>query len=126
MKLADAREHYYTFSGKLSDASRQLSFAGIAIVWIFAVKSAENVSLPHEMYLSLSLFVSSLLFDLLQYVYATAAWGIYHRLKEFAGTSESAIFTAPAWINTATLTFFWLKSGAVVIGFVSLKDIFLL
>jgi hypothetical protein len=35
MKLQKARDTYYEYSGKLSDITRQLSFAGIAIVWIF-------------------------------------------------------------------------------------------
>jgi len=35
MKLAQARGHYEYFSGKASDISRQLGFAGIALIWVF-------------------------------------------------------------------------------------------
>ena len=38
MKLSDYRETYYEFSGKASDVTRQLAFAGIAIVWIFKIE----------------------------------------------------------------------------------------
>jgi len=35
MNLQDYRDDFYTYSGKASDISRQLAFAGIAIIWIF-------------------------------------------------------------------------------------------
>jgi hypothetical protein len=35
MKLKDARELYYFYSGKTSDVIRQIGLAGIAIIWIF-------------------------------------------------------------------------------------------
>lgn len=35
MKLKDAREHYYFYSGKTSDLVRQLGLAGIAVIWLF-------------------------------------------------------------------------------------------
>ena len=35
MKLKDAREIYYFYSGKTSDLVRQLGLAGIAVIWLF-------------------------------------------------------------------------------------------
>ncbi len=48
MKLSDYRETYYEFSGKLSDVSRQLSFAGIALIWLFKLDSTPVPKVPDE------------------------------------------------------------------------------
>lgn len=35
MTLSDYLASYYELSGKASDVSRQLAFAGIAVIWVF-------------------------------------------------------------------------------------------
>jgi sugar/nucleoside kinase (ribokinase family) len=35
MKLSEVRDAYETLSGKASEIARQLSLAGIAVIWIF-------------------------------------------------------------------------------------------
>ena len=118
MKLKDAREHYYTHSGKLSDVNRQLCFAGIATVWIFVIKdSSGNFTFPNELFLPLGCFVFGLFFDLLQYFVSTVSWGIFHRIKEKENIGEAAEFVAPPSINWATIVFLCLKVCATLIGF---------
>jgi hypothetical protein len=118
MKLKDAREHYYTHSGKLSDVNRQLCFAGIATVWIFVIKDSNgNFTFPNELLLPLGCFVFGLFFDLLQYVFSTASWGVFSRIKENENIGEEAEFVAPPSINWAPIIFFGLKVCATLIGF---------
>lgn len=118
MKLSDARDHYYTFSGKVSDVARQLCFAGIAVIWIFAVgDSVSGFSLPAELIWPLTFFILGLAFDLLHYLIAAASWGIFHRVKEKQHIGEDTDFGAPAYINYAPLTFFWGKAIATLVGY---------
>ena len=125
MKLSEAREHYYYFSGKLSDISRQLCFAGIAVVWIFAVKEgSSSYHLPPELLWPLGFFVFGLALDLLHYGVAAASWGIIHRLKESSGVGEEADIRTPAKINYVPVTFFWAKVCATLIGYVLLLSAF--
>lgn len=121
MKLAELRKTYYEFSGKLSDIVRQLNFAGIAVVWIFKVGQG-NGGIPFAPCLlwSMGLFVVSLGLDLLHYIYATLAWGLFHRLKEKQHLLEDHDFGAPCQINWPTIVFFWTKIAVSLAGYVIL------
>ena len=116
MKLKDARQNYYDFSGIMSEVNRKLAFAGIAVVWIFAIteKSAGTVRLPDVFYVPLGMFVLCLAFDLAHYVVASASWGVFHRVKERCGVSEEDDFLAPKYINWAPLFLYW---GKVLVNF---------
>ena len=66
MNLQDYRDDFYTYSGKASDISRQLAFAGIAIIWIFKKKvPATGLTVPSELILPGILIVLALGVDLL-------------------------------------------------------------
>ncbi len=118
VKLEDSRGYYSRHSTSLSAACRQLAFAGIAVVWIFVIKKDGQVAISQNLLVPLSFFVGGLAFDLIQYMYASAAWGIYNRIKELQSdiTIETE-FKAPKVINWPTNLFFWAKSIAVVFGY---------
>jgi hypothetical protein len=105
MKLEDARKAYYEYSGKVSDISRTLALAGIALIWVFKVDSKVGPHVPNELILPAFLLVLALSADFLHYVVATISWGTYQRYKEKAGVTEKDQFLAPSWINWPT-TFF--------------------
>jgi len=121
MKLNDSLNNYYTHTTSLSAVSRQLSFAGIAVCWVFVVKSKVGIVISDELISVLLCFVCGLFFDLMQYIYASAAWGIFNRKKEKElGGNDDAVFYAPRWINWPTVIFFWSKSLSLVIGYILL------
>ncbi|MFW2439104.1 MAG: hypothetical protein ACN4GR_07005 [Arenicellales bacterium] len=121
MKLSDARDAYYVYSGNASTISRQASFAGIAIIWIFKNEVSGVFSLPDALLLPTLLLLLSLLFDLMQYSYASAAWGLYHRFKEKElGVNYTGEFSASEKINWPSLVFFWGKLIFLLIGYVLL------
>jgi len=109
MKLKDARELYYFFSGKTSDIVRQLGLAGVAIVWLFKVDIAGAPKVPEAMVVPLALIVAGLTLDLLHYAVATCLWGFLQRHKENAGTTDDDEFLAPRQINWPALVLFALK-----------------
>ena len=49
MKLQGYRADFYTYSGKASDLSRQLAFAGIALIWLFKKDDAGRLSIPPDL-----------------------------------------------------------------------------
>lgn len=146
MKIQDFRENYYYFSGEASKIVRNLGFAGIAVIWIFRNKSADEISIPYDLIPIGLLILNGLILDFLQYVYAAAAWGIFCRMKERQQKNEEKIekekiglggdeewnslfwrflkenngsgdFEAPKQINWPTLTFFWLKIILMAIAY---------
>lgn len=61
--LATSREAFYFHSGEVSKIARQLSFAGIAIIWLFKYNSSDPVAIPSALYVPSALIVIGLLFD---------------------------------------------------------------
>jgi len=121
MKLKDALDNYYTYSGKASDVTRQLAFGAIAVVWIFKTERDGALRLPAALLWPAVCTVLALFFDSLQYLYATAAWGIFHRAQEQKLKRDPAKeFAAPRQINWPTLVCFWLKVPLVGAAYVFL------
>ncbi len=118
MKLNDILETFYTFSGKTSDITRHLSFAGIAIIWIF------RSNIPHEPLISKDLLLPSFFLvialscDLLQYLSGTIIWYFYHRKKEKEGLSNKKNIIPSIWLNKPIFVFFTLKIICVITGYI--------
>lgn len=109
MTLKDARSAYDYSSGKLSDLVRQLSFAGIAVVWMFKTGTG---GIPFDVRLvwPLKFLVTALAFDLLHYTYASYAWSRFAHKQEREGAKDSDIVKPDEKINWPTLFFFWGKA----------------
>jgi len=107
-----------TYSSGASNISRQLSFSGIAIVWLIIMgQKLPTEKMPLTPTLPLLLFAMALLFDLLQYVYGWGAWAFYYRYKEKRMVDRDQKFLAPIWINWPTIAFFIGKILMVGVGY---------
>jgi hypothetical protein len=120
MKLKDARDIYYFYSGKTSDIVRALGLAGVAIAWLFKVEQQGVPKLPAVFKGPLVLIVAGLALDLLQYAVATGIWGVYQRKKELARTAEQDEFQAPSALNYPTITLFVAKVACVIAAYLML------
>ena len=122
MKLSEYKEDYDALTGKASDVARQLSFAGIAIVWIFRSGEGAGATLGKMLLLALGLFAGSLLFDLLHYVIASVIWGHFHRKEEkkLTDVADDPDLTAPRYYNWPAICLFILKLAAVSAGYICL------
>ncbi|MGY6276905.1 hypothetical protein [Methylomonas sp. MgM2] len=112
--LSDFLKDYYEFSGIASNVSRQAAYAAIAIIWIF---NTDKTILPKELLLPSLCTIICLASDLLQYVWATAAWGIFRRLKEIELNGRDEPVDAPPHLNLPTLFFFWSKIFSIIIAY---------
>ena len=117
MNLSDYRKDYYQFSGKASDVARQLSLAGIALIWIFKVEKAGPLAVPPELYLPAILFVVSLGLDLLQYLLSAAIWGMFSEYHTRKGVDEDTELEAPEFFNWPSLVCFWGKLLTVLYAY---------
>src|SRR5437016_3285049 len=80
------------FSGKISDISRQLAFAGIGIIWVFKIGTESQQTVPRNLVPAGFLLVLGLTFDFLHYLAGTALWHVYTKRAHKAGLDE---FVAP-------------------------------
>lgn len=117
MKLENVRSAYETLSGKTSDIVRQLSLAGVGLIWVFKSGTGTSLSLDPSL-LKAALFIFlSLIFDFLQYLLGTTIWFIYFRYKEKQGTKESTDFLASPKLNWPTWGLFFLKSAMMLVAY---------
>ncbi|WP_215824722.1 hypothetical protein [Xanthomonas citri] len=77
--LKEYQQAYRDLSGRASELVRQLSFAGIAFVWVFKKDGAGLDSVPSDLHLPALIFAIALLADYLQYAAGAAMWGGYSR-----------------------------------------------
>jgi len=117
-KLSDYRDGYYEHSGRASDSARQLSFAGIALIWIFREPNGPALAVPSGLLLPAAFFVAALGLDLLQYFSAALIWSQFarHQERKFGADYDGEIL-APRALNWAPLFCFWLKLIAVMVGY---------
>ena len=121
MKLSDYKDSYYYYSGTASSVSRQAAFAGIALLWIFNSKTGNTFTLPANLLWPALFLVLSIACDLLQYVVASATWGIFHRIKEVAhGAGNDPEIQASKYLNWPINFFFWAKLCFVILGYAGL------
>jgi hypothetical protein len=119
MKLQTCRDKYYEASGTLSENARKLSFAGIAVIWIFKRQSENVVVLPQILTTALLFFVACLTFDLAQYIYQSVVWCRFHDQKENElNHNEKVEFLAPKRFTVVANLLLVSKVLLVVIGYV--------
>jgi hypothetical protein len=119
-KLSDYKVVYEEASSKVSDLTRQMALAGIAIIWIFRQPDTSEKIICKELLTPLIFFISTLSFDILQYIYKTIAWAIFFRIKEKKTKKQDPdppmqarpIMNLPTWI------LFFLKVICLLIGYI--------
>jgi len=117
MTLNDVRDAYEGLSGKASDIVRQLSLAGVGLIWIFKSGAGASLSLEPQLMKAAFFIFLALFFDFLQYLVGTTTWFVYFRYKERRGTSPGDEFLAPPQLNWSTWTLFYLKAAAMLVAF---------
>ena len=119
MRLKDILKDVHEYSGKASDITRQLAFAGMAGIWIFKppVPDGGQISIPTSLVIAGTMFISSLAIDLSQYVLAVILWKGFHRKKELSGLGSEEEVKLPAGYSSMLYRFFYLKIFASIAGF---------
>jgi hypothetical protein len=122
MKISEIRDAYYDNTARVSDLVRQLTLAGIAVIWMFRVGGDDSGGIRYTQPLiwPLVLFVAALSCDLLQYVYYSVTWGVMNtKLWCKYKDNNKEVNVSPNW-NLPGLTFFWLKVSLTIIAYVLL------
>ncbi len=119
MKLSAYKADYYQYSGLASSTSRQLALAGIALVWVFKTQGTTGYALPNELLYPSVFLICSLASDLLQYVFGSIIWGLFHRHheKSRSAITEDPDVEAPMYFTWPINLFFYGKIAAVLIAY---------
>lgn len=119
MKLSNYKDDYYEFTGLASSASRQLAFAGIALLWLF--KSGDNgaYEIPKQLFVPATALIFTLSCDILQYVTGSLIWGTFFRAneKKTKEIGEDPVLEAPSYYSWPITAFFILKIASVIYAY---------
>lgn len=126
--LTESQDKNTERTKQASDSARQLAFAGIGVVWIFAQGKNGSPGVPPEFQGVLALLCLALLFDLAHYTVAGLLWGIVNRQVEKRKRTEKVRnpeVLAPSPINYPGLFFYYGKVSLVMVSFVWLMCLIL-
>jgi hypothetical protein len=114
MTVKELWTQYQFYTGNLTEHTRKLGFAGVAVCWMF--KDA-NYSFPALIYLALFGFVSFFLFDTLQYFVAAAAIRFFTEKQEAILTENKKSLDTPIekprWVDRPAF-FLWIGKYIVL------------
>jgi hypothetical protein len=135
MTLKEIREDYVRYSTIVSELSRNLSYVGIGIVWIFKQTNTVNIpkatfmnSIPLELRMPLILFIAVLIVDLFQYVIQTLIWYPYYvrQKKKHPNENEDTIDLNEPESYSVIPWMFWIFKLLMVIAAYFQMGLFLL
>ena len=118
MKIQEFLTAYEQSSATTSELSRNLSFAGIAVVWVGKIgDSSGEITISSELLAPLCCFVAALAADIVQYIYKTLIWGglncyYWNKYKNLEHDVNIS-----GWVNVPTHMIFWGKVGLVAFGY---------
>jgi hypothetical protein len=116
---------FYNFSGKVSDITRNLAFAGIGLVWIFKNGTIKNlIQVPSQLLFPLIFFISCLCLDFCHYIFKTIALFIFYKKLENklnkGKIDEDYIEKSeyPQYIETCSWIIWVLKILCIIIAYI--------
>ncbi|MEZ2441704.1 hypothetical protein AB6805_08275 [Chitinophaga sp. RCC_12] len=127
MKLSEYKETSKKYTEKASEITRQLTLAGIAIIWLFKNTGINQPILGKFLIFPLLFLSLGLIFDLLQYVVGGLTWICFFRKNEKVAASNDVDIKAPEYLNKPIYFFYYAKIvcmiGAYIflIAFISAK-----
>ncbi|MER7497042.1 hypothetical protein ABT033_31155 [Streptomyces pharetrae] len=126
MLLEKGRAAYYQSSDTASQQTRQLGIAGIAIVWLLSGGlQTSGINLNDTLLKAAICLILALTLDILQYVWKTATFAIWVRLKESEkrlelserNVDDQEVGDAPSVFLWGVWAFFYLKIMALILGY---------
>lgn len=98
MNVKEYQDCYYEMSGKASEIGRTLGLAGLGVIWIFKLESAEGVRLAQTLVEAAIWIVAALALDLLQYLYLAITWLAISYVFERKHGHEASGLNHSAWL----------------------------
>src|SRR5271155_4941857 len=117
MQLGDIRAAYEGLSAKASEIVRQLSLAGVAVVWLFKAGGADSPQLALPLVRAALFFFLALVLDFLQYLSGTMIWHIYFDRRQNQGMKLEEEVSPSARLNWPTWIIFYAKSFVVLFAY---------
>lgn len=116
-------EHYKSYTTDVTETSRKLGFASVAICWIFKTGNTPETFFPGAISAALVFVVGYFLCDLLQYLVAALSlrFWLYHKEKKQWKKTEYTTIDfnedKPRWIDRTPFLLFSIKIVLLIVGY---------
>ncbi len=118
MKTEELWSQYQGYTRDLTEHSRKLGFAGIAICWLFR---SSSFTFPPMIYMALVFFVAYFICDIFHYLVSAVLTKNYVEKEELILLQETGSIAGdvpkPRWIDWPAYGFFLAKAGCLIIAF---------
>ena len=127
MKLSEFKKRGDEYTSKASDITRQLVFAGIAIIWIFKKEDNGRMTIDSFLIFPLITLTVAIICDLLHYAIAGFIWKEFFKNEEKKAINNNKAnalnlldpeIKARRRLNTPIYFCYWLKISLLVISYV--------
>lgn len=120
-KLQTFRQYHYDATAKVSENTRTLALAAIAVVWLFKTEKNGAYHIPESLLLPLALVIVALALDFFQHVFRSISWQVAYlhqekRLNNSEITEETEVY-APDYINLVSYVLFYGKVIVLVAAY---------
>jgi len=122
--LEDHLEDSYELSKRTSEISRQLAFAGIAVIWIYKNPDNAPTIIKDGLVFPLFLWVTCLGIDLLQHFFGALTSYVFFHIKQYQDNGgklkDTTDIPAPYWMDFTATTLFIFKIVANIWAYIEL------
>jgi hypothetical protein len=120
MKLSEYRKIANEYTAKASDITRQLSLAGIGIIWIFKNTDGHHAILEPYLVIPLLFLALGLLFDLIHYFLGGWIWINFFRAEEKKARADAADpdIKAPTGKSSVLYFFYYVKIACMLAAYI--------
>ncbi|MGE0566616.1 MAG: hypothetical protein AB7O73_01595 [Bacteroidia bacterium] len=127
--LEEYKQDAYELAKKTSEISRQLAFAGIAIIWIYRNPDPNPILLQGGLLLPLFLWILCLSIDLVHHFFGALAWYIFFQIKQHQFNAGALKKTddvgGPFWVDYFATALFIIKVTLNIWAYIELGKFFL-
>jgi hypothetical protein len=119
MKTEDLWKQYQSYTRDLTEHSRKLGFAGVAVCWIFR---SSSFTFPPLIYWALAFFVAYFISDIFHYLVGAVLTKFHVEKEEFRLLQETGSIDGdvpkPRWLDWPAYGFFIAKAIFMILAFV--------
>lgn len=119
MKTEELWKQYQSYTRDLTEHSRKLGFAGVAVCWIFR---SSDFTFPPMIYWALVFFVVYFISDVFHYLVGAVLTKRHVEKEEFRLLQETGSVDGdvpkPRWLDWPAYGFFLTKAIAMIIAFI--------
>jgi hypothetical protein len=116
--LKDVWAYYSSYNKSVNEITRQIAYAGIAIIWVFRVTASNQIHVPKGLFIAGFFIGLALFLDYLQYIVGSMIYERFGTRMEKKIKTDDEEFQEPEELLRPMDALFYAKIVAVLAGYI--------